>query len=381
MADNNETGTTEQEAPKSKGCLAKIAKALLWTLGITVVLALVLLAAAPLWVGPTVKGVANCVVPGITKTGFNIGNFTFNPYTGRVELNDMTLSNPEGCSVEDAVKIGTFRVVADFPSLVTDNILIHEITLDGFFASYVDYKDPADPEFKGSNFDWILKNVLGDEEKDEEEEEDKSDAGNKKVVIEDLTLKNISFRYGLVTIPVPVTIHLTDIGKESEMTLKELPLYIWNKLVAVAGGLTEFAGALGAGALKIGGQAIGAAADLATGALGTATDALKNVDVGAATDALKNVGSGAADLATGALGTATDALKNVDVGAAADTLKNVGSGAADLATDALGTATDALKNVDVGAAADATVDTLKNIGGGAVDTASGLLKSAGGLFK
>ena len=48
-----------------------ILKAILW-IAVIVVVALL---ALPLWIGPVAKGVANTVVPGITGTGFHLGEF------------------------------------------------------------------------------------------------------------------------------------------------------------------------------------------------------------------------------------------------------------------------------------------------------------------
>ena len=61
-----------------------------------VVLALLLVLTLPLWLGPVVKPIANAAVPKMTKTSFNLGHLSLNPYTGRFELGAMNLGNPAG---------------------------------------------------------------------------------------------------------------------------------------------------------------------------------------------------------------------------------------------------------------------------------------------
>ena len=68
----------------------KIVKILL---GVVVLLALLLLA-HPFWLASVAKGVANRVVPGKTKTEFNLGQLAINAYNGKVFVGDLLLGNP-----------------------------------------------------------------------------------------------------------------------------------------------------------------------------------------------------------------------------------------------------------------------------------------------
>ena len=76
--------------------MKKILKFLGKTLLVLFILVVVLLLTTPFWVGPVVKPIANSMVPKKTQTSFNLGRLSFNLYTGRLELGDMQLDNPEG---------------------------------------------------------------------------------------------------------------------------------------------------------------------------------------------------------------------------------------------------------------------------------------------
>ena len=84
-------------------------KTLLWTAAVFVAALLIL----PLWIGPVVKGAANSIVPGIVKTDFTLGEFGFNPYTGKLPW-EMWLVTPALDYKNAAEQIFTFRVRGDY---------------------------------------------------------------------------------------------------------------------------------------------------------------------------------------------------------------------------------------------------------------------------
>ena len=136
----------------------KILKTLFKLVVVLVVLAVVALLALPLWFGPVAKTAANAVVPGIVKTDFHMGHIALNPYTGRFELGDTQLANPEGYSEKYAVKLGDIVFDCDPLSVAGDVIHIEEITVKDVFAS-VTTKDGV------MNFKQIQYNVAGGKEK------------------------------------------------------------------------------------------------------------------------------------------------------------------------------------------------------------------------
>ena len=83
--------------------MKKLLKILGWIILGVFALALVLVLTLPLWLGPVVKPTANAAVPKLTKTAFNLGHLSLNPYTGRLEIGDVQLCNPEGYSEKYAL--------------------------------------------------------------------------------------------------------------------------------------------------------------------------------------------------------------------------------------------------------------------------------------
>ena len=314
-----------------------------------VALALLLVLTLPIWLGPVVKPIANAAVPKATKTTFNLGHLSLNPYTGRFELGDLRLGNPEGYSEPQALAVSNIVVDVAMTTVCGKYVHIEEVLVDGVFVSIV----------KGgeNNVDNILQiqyNVAGGKEKYEENQarakaekearmaepekpvEKKSGEG-KKVVIDKLTLNDISVKYGLITIPVP-SITLTDLGKESGgMSLEDLGSVIWESILNAALAVGDGAKALG-GLLMSGAGAVGEGATKAFGAVGEG--ACKTVDA---------VGKGA--------GKAVDAIGS----GAGKTMDAVGKGA--------GKAVDA-----IGSGAGKAVDAVGEGAGKAIDAVKGLFK-------
>lgn len=248
-----------------------LVKAIIWIVALVIVAILTF----PLWWGPVVKTAANAVVPGIVKTDFHMGHLYLNPYIARFELRDMQLANPAGYPEKYAVTLGELAFDAETLSLMTDVIHIEEITVKDVFVSVV-----SGGENNVGNFKQIQYNVAGGKEKYEaaqaekqraadaeaekiriEEvqnpkaaEEDKAkvaekEGPSKKVIIDKLHISGLKVQLGLIPISVPLTIELTDIGRESGgATLEEA----WNQIWA---GILKSAGAVGDQLKAIGGMA------------------------------------------------------------------------------------------------------------------------------
>ena len=232
-----------------------------------VALVVVALLTLPLWFGPVVKTAANAAVPGIVKTDFHLGHIHLNPYTARFELRDMQLANPQGYSEKYAATLGELIFDAEALSLMTDVIHVREITVKGVFVSVV-----SGGENKVGNFTQIQYNVAGGKEKYEAAEAKKRQAADaeaekirleemqnpkaaeeekreKRVIIDKLHISGLKVRLGIIPISVPLTIELTDIGKDSGgATLEEA----WNQIWA---GILKSAGAVGDQFKALGGMA------------------------------------------------------------------------------------------------------------------------------
>ena len=313
-----------------------IGKILLWVLAIVVVVLLAL----PLWIGPVVKGVANSVVPSITGTGFHLGEFGLNPYTGTLHVGDMQLANPTNFSEKNAVDLKSLDVDFAMTSLAFGKkYRVEFVEVNGAFV-HIDVP-------KADNFLQIAENAMGGEEdlapeaqekveqpkvEPKEPKADKSaepeqteEKESKGVQIDRITLKGVTIKYGL-PIDIPMDIELTGIGADSECGAAFMDVWVAvkDKVLSAANSVGGALGDLGKGAANALKDAGGAAVDALKDASGTAVDSLKDAG-GAAADTLKDAGGAAADTLKDAGGAAADALKSAG-GAATDALKSAGDG-------------------------------------------------------
>ena len=301
-----------------------IGKILLWALVVVVVLLLAL----PLWIGPVAKGVANAVVPCITRTDFHLGEFGLNPYTGTLHVGDMQLANPTNFSDKNAVDLKSLDVDFAMTSLAFGKkYRVEFVEVDGVFV----HIDPP----AADNFLQIAENAMGGKEKSQAEvaeveqpkvepKESKAEESaepeqaeekpSKGVQIDRITLKGVTIKYGL-PVKIPMDIELTGIGADSEYGAAVMDVWVAvkDKVMSAVTSVGGAIGDLGKGAANALMDAGGAAADALTDAGGAAADSLKDAG-GAAADTLKDAG-----------GAATDALKDAG-GAAADALKSAGDG-------------------------------------------------------
>ena len=292
--------------------LKLIAKIILWV----VVIVVVALLALPLWIGPVAKGVANSVVPGITGTGFNLGEFGLNPYSGALHVGDMQLANPTNFSEKNAVELTRFDADFAMTSLFCGNkYRVETVELDGLVV----YSDPT-----ASNFRQIADNATGGEKKADsagKQAETKSKAASepgktepaeqgKGFQIDRLVIDNVTLKYGLVSVKVPTKIEIEGIGADSEdgASLQEIVEAAYSKILSAAGAIGGKLGDLGKGALDIG-----------KGAAGAALDAVNAGDVEGAKAALKDAGQ-----------SIKDAVKIVKPDKAGDALKKAGNNLKDL---------------------------------------------------
>ena len=263
--------------------MKKTLKWILISVGVVILLAVLALAAHPLWLGSAVKGVACSVVPQITGTKFNVAGLSVNLYSGAVRVNGVELWNPANYDDKHAVTLDTLSVDVDMDTLNSDLIVIKDITVDGVYATYV----KADGKY---NFDVIAANAEQATASDPQAQEEPAAAGEPspskakrevKVVIDRLTIRNVKVKYGFLTIPVPVDVVLTDLGRESNGVT---PMEVVNKVcTTVLNGITAAGGgleSLGKGALGIGGEGLknaGSSLKEAAKSLKGANDALKGV--------------------------------------------------------------------------------------------------------
>ena len=232
--------------------------------GALVSLVLLLVLTLPLWLGTIFRPAVCAAVPKFTQTTFEMSKLYLNPYTGRFELGGFVLGNPKGYSEPVAASISNLVVDVAMTTLCDKYVHVEEVTVEGVFVSYLD-----GGEHDVDNFTQIQYNVKGGKEKFEEAkkraelkkkaeaeaaeevEEAVEEASERKLVIDKLTVKNVRVKYGFLTIPVPVDIVLTDIGKESDgATISEVCEQVWKAILKSAGAVGSGVSSLGEGASK-----------------------------------------------------------------------------------------------------------------------------------
>ena len=326
----------------------KIAKTLFKILSWTVAVAIALVLVLPLWIGPVVRCAANSIVPKVTKTGFNLGEFGLNQYSGRLHVGDMRLQNPErfftdseksakplsevkgdgilgtalahagnavaavgdaaaavgdvlASSETNAVSLKALDVKFSTLSALTDTVKIDEIVVDGLYfygdLTFSNIREIAD-NAGGGDRDSKEPEKPAEESKAGETKDGEAAKGGKKVQIGRVFITGAKIQWGHVAVPLP-DIEIKDIGKEDGGADEE------SALKTVVDGFCDAADKVctGAGtALKVALEG----ADAAKNAVGGAVDAVGSA-LGGAADAGKGVVDGAAD----AVGAGVDAVKNL----------------------------------------------------------------------
>lgn len=282
---------------KKSSWFKKLAKAVLWTLVGVVALVVLLVATLPLWIGPVARPVANAVAPKITKTDFNLGRLSLNPYTGRLEVGDLLIGNPEGYSDPRAVELGKLVVDVAMTSLASDVIRIEELTVDGCFVSYsIGGTNGID------NISQILQNVSGNaedaepaptteaeakdaasdavEEAKEDLADDDSPARDIRIVIDRVTVRGVKVKLQMLTIPVP-DMTFEDIGTDvGGIAPADAVGLVWDRILKgatnVGDGISALGSLLGDGAGK-GADAVGEGAKAVGDGAKKTADAVKNL--------------------------------------------------------------------------------------------------------
>lgn len=276
--------------------MKKIIKGTLIAIGSIVFLLILTLALHPLWIGPAIKVATTKVAPTYTGTPLALEECDINLYAGRVVFGGFALSNPEGCADKTAASVKTLRVLVDVPSLATDVIVIKEITLTGIYASYLNaapgktnFDVIADNAKAATGADQVTEEVVEkpgeptiEMPKDEPKREVAADSKGegKKVIIEKLTFGDLTVSYYGFPLPVPGTIVLTDIGKDTQGVSwqgagEEIVAQLQQKL-----------GAAGTGVMDLGAQGL----DLGTAGVTNALEAVKAMDLESAKTILNDTG-------------------------------------------------------------------------------------------
>ena len=279
-----------------------------------VVLLAVALLTANFYLGKVVKTVVENTGPALVGVPLQLESAHFRLLQGVIRLDGFVLGNPEGFKTDKAIGVGHIGVDIDVRSMFGDTIRIKRILIEEPEIVY-------EMGLGKSNIGRILDGMGGAEEEKEEEKEavEKEEAG-KKVVIDDLWIKDAKVRVSMtvaqgLAAPVPLPdIRLTDVGKE-EGRQGASPVEV---IRGVLGAIVSSVGKVVTGSVELVGdgvKAVGGAAADAGRAVGDGAAAVG----GAAVDAGRAVGDGVAAVG----GAAVDAGKAVG-GAVGDGARAVG---------------------------------------------------------
>ena len=164
----------------------------------------------------TVAATVRNVAPMFTGTEVKLTSVSIGILSGRVELNGFKVANPKGFAHEYAFELDKFVCHVNLPSVLTDKIIVEEVTIDGMLADY-------EMSMSGSNLAQIQKNVesaIGKSDAKSADADAKSDDGKakkkseQKVVIRKLSVSGIKLASGLLKLPLP-PIALNDLGEDS----------------------------------------------------------------------------------------------------------------------------------------------------------------------
>ncbi len=231
-------------------------------LGIGILLATLLLAAlaAPLYLGPLAKRLAESIGPSVLGAPVSVGHAHLSLLTGKLRLSDVSVGNPEGFETERAFGLGRLEADVNMATILSRVIVVRRLWIN-------------DPEVtletgpSGSNIGRIMERLEKPpaSEKDQERtrKDRKAKATDRKVVVDDLRVEGarvrVSFR-GMkgqaMTIPAP-SIHLTGVGRDrGGASPREI-------VAMILGEITQSVAALGRGL----GRIVGSGADaVASGA-------------------------------------------------------------------------------------------------------------------
>ena len=162
----------------------------------------------------TVATTVRNVAPVFTGTEVELKSVSIGIFSGQVELKGFKVANPKGFAHKYAFELDKFICRVDLTTVLTDKIIVEEVTIDGMLADY-------EMSLNGSNLAQIQKNVestlgIADSKSADSDAKakDQPAKANPKVVIRKLSVSGIKLASGVIKLPLP-PITLTDLGENT----------------------------------------------------------------------------------------------------------------------------------------------------------------------
>jgi uncharacterized protein involved in outer membrane biogenesis len=209
-----------------------------------------------------------------TDTTVKLQDVDISLFSGKGQIKNLFIGNPEGFKTESAFKLNEVRLSLNVKSVFSDKIVIDEIYIDAPDITY-------EKGFKGDNIKAILKNIKafsGESKGAPMDTGEKSSKDEKNVQINNFIVKNgkvnmsvTALRGEKLSLSLP-DIHMKDIGKEKEGTTMSKALeqvfVVINKnvITAVAGSVKDID--IGSVVEEAGGETVGNTVNKLKGLIG-----------------------------------------------------------------------------------------------------------------
>ncbi|OGV39690.1 MAG: hypothetical protein A2020_08670 [Lentisphaerae bacterium GWF2_45_14] len=192
--------------------------------------------------GAIVKHGIERFMPSITGTPVKVGSVSCSPFSGHINVKDFIIYNPEGYKSEYAFNVKEFTLTVNVMSVLSNNIFIHKILVDGLSVSY-------EQGLTGCNLTDIKKNIDKLSEKDTSKEktptektsEETSPSTEKRFQIKEFDFQNSSVAVSTpvtggkgISLPLPLPgIHIKELGMKdgNGVTGKEMATVIFAEII------------------------------------------------------------------------------------------------------------------------------------------------------
>lgn len=235
-------------------------KILMWLLILLVVALVAVIIFLRFFIGITAKTAIEAVAPKITGTSVKVDSIGISVLTGAGTIKGFVMGNPEGYKTTESISVGKVHVQVDIMSLLTDTIVIKDITVEEPHITY-------EMGLGKSNIGKIQDNIAAfagpkkEEPKPEAPKPEKPAGKGKKVIIEHFLLKDGKIALSAtilqgneMVIPLP-SVEKRDIGKGGDMSPAQVFNEIFGSLSDAIEGAVRGAGDL----IKSGANAVGEA--------------------------------------------------------------------------------------------------------------------------
>ena len=211
----------------------KILKFIGWLLTILIVLLVVLYLTAGFWL----RSVVSTLVPQMTKTPASLEQADISLFQGRILLKEFKIGNPAGFIDPNAFEIGEIAVRFEPTSLLTNKIIINEITINGTkVGAELAKSGKINLMVLNENIQEFLGNpttAASATSNKELPQQNKKQASAKAVVVKDLKITNSLLDFTFLSQKTQVKlpdIHEKNVGEKKKETLFDLAANVVDQL-------------------------------------------------------------------------------------------------------------------------------------------------------